>query len=233
MDFGLAVFFCIFFIARQDKLQQNLTHNQQRDRRLVPTEQWCLCCHTRSMYLRSKKDGLSEGLIAGVIGGLVASWIMPRFQSLTAHAFGDTHPHEGQGEDATVKTAQRISSALLGRELSAEEKKTAGPLVHYAYGTGIGAVYGGLAQKHETTTSGFGIANGAAAWALGDEVAVPALGRGKKPTETPVTQHFQLLAAHLVYGITLEGVRRRALNALREAEAGRKRHWSKLCRMAP
>jgi hypothetical protein len=130
------------------------------------------------MYLRSKKDNFSEGLIAGAIGGLVASWIMPRFQSLTAHAFGNTHPHEGQGEDATVKTAQRISSALLGRELSPEEKKAAGPLVHYAYGTGIGALLGGLAQRHETTTSGFGIAYRAAAWALGDEVAVPALRLG-------------------------------------------------------
>jgi len=105
--------------------------------------------------------------------------------------------------------------------------------VHYAYGTGIGAVYGGLAQKHKTTTSGFGIAYGAAAWALGDEVAVPVLGLGKKPTETPVTQHFQLLAAHLVYGITLEGVRRLTLKALKEAEAGRKRRSSTHRRFAP
>jgi uncharacterized membrane protein YagU involved in acid resistance len=95
--------------------------------------------------------------------------------------------------------------------------------VHYAYGTGIGAVYGCLAQKYETTTSGLGIAYGAAAWALGDEVAVPALGLGKKPAETPVSQHFQLLVAHLVYGVTLEGVRRLALKALKEAEAYRKR----------
>jgi putative membrane protein len=98
------------------------------------------------MYLRSKKGDVSEGLIAGAIAGLVASWIMPRFQSLMAHALGHPDPHEGQGEDATVKTAQRISSALFGHELSGEEKKTAGLSLHYAYG--IGAVYGGLAQKH-------------------------------------------------------------------------------------
>jgi uncharacterized membrane protein YagU involved in acid resistance len=139
---------------------------------------------------------------------------MPQFQFLLAHALGHTDPHEGQDEDATVKTAQKISSALLGHRLSEEQKKTAGPLVHYAYGTGIGAAYGGLAQKYAATTSGFGIAYGAAAWALGDEVAVPSLGLGKKPTETPISQHFQLLAAHLVYGITLEGVRRLALKAL-------------------
>lgn len=145
---------------------------------------------------------------------MTASWIMPRVELLLAHALDHTDQREGQEEDATVKIAQRISSALLGHELSAEEKKTAGPLVHYAYGTGLGALYGHLAQKHKTTTSGFGSAYGAAVWALGEEIAVPALGLGKEPTETPVSQHFQLLAAHLVYGITLEGVRRLALKAL-------------------
>ena len=144
---------------------------------------------------------------------MAASWIMPRFQFALAHALGCTDPHEGQGEDATVKTAQRISSALLCHELSAEEKKMAGPLVHYVYGTAIGALYGGLAQKHPAITLGFGGAYGTAAW-LGDEIAVPALGLGKKPTEIPVSQHCQLLAAHLVYGIALEGVRRLALKAL-------------------
>jgi putative membrane protein len=149
-------------------------------------------------------DKVYKGLIAGSIGGLAASWIMTRFQSL----FGNTH--EGEEEDATVKTAQKIST----RELTPEEKKKAGPLVHYAYGTGIGALYGGLAQKYNTTKAGFGAAYGTAAWAVGDELAVPALGLGKKPTEVPASQQLQMLAAHLVYGVTLEGVRRLTLKVL-------------------
>ena len=153
-------------------------------------------------------------MLAGAIGGLAASWIMPHFQFLLAHALGHAHPHEGQDEDATVKTAQKISMAVKRHGLSAEGKKTAGPLVHYAYGTGIGALYGGLAQRYKTTTSGFGSAYGAAAWVLGDEVAVPVLGLGKKPGETPASQHFQALAAHVVYGVTLESVRRLALKAM-------------------
>src|SRR5207237_6053186 len=103
---------------------------------------------------------------------------MTQFQSLLTRALDGPNPHKEQGEDATIKTAKRISSKLLGHELSEEEKKAAGPLVHYAYGTGIGALYGSLAQKYETPRLGFGSAYGAAAWALGDEVAVPALGLG-------------------------------------------------------
>jgi uncharacterized membrane protein YagU involved in acid resistance len=166
------------------------------------------------MRFRSRKHGVYRGLIAGAIGGLAASWVMPRFEFLVAHALGQSDPHEGQGEDATVKLAMKISSAALNHELSPKEKKTAGPFVHYAYGTGLGTLYGSLAQKHEATTSGFGGAYGAAAWALGDEIAVPALGLGKKPNEVPLSHHLQMLAAHLVYGITLETVRRLALKVL-------------------
>jgi hypothetical protein len=162
---------------------------------------------------RNGNGKVYKGLLAGAIGGLAASWVMTRFQLLLAQALGQDNPHEGQGEDATVKTA-RISSKVLHHELSKEEKETAGPLVHYAYGTGIGALYGGLAQKGRVTTSGFGSAYGATVWAFGDEIAVPALGLGKKPADTPPSQHVQALAAHVVYGLTLEGVRRLAMKAL-------------------
>lgn len=165
------------------------------------------------MYFRSKKASLAKGLIAGSLAGLAASWVMGRFQVLLANALG-TDPHEGEEEDATVKTAEKISSAVAHHELSGEEKKKAGPLLHYAYGTGIGALYGGLAAKRQAAASGFGAAYGTAIWALGDEVAVPVFGLGKKPAETPFSQHLEALAAHLVYGIALEGGRRLILKAL-------------------
>lgn len=168
------------------------------------------------MYFRSRKqqNNVSKDLFAGAVGGLAASWIMPQFQIRLAHALGHSNPHEGQEEDATVKTAQKISLAALGHQLSPAQKKTAGPVVHYAYGTGIGAVYGGLAHKYKAAKSGFGSAFGAGVWAAGEEIAVPLLGIGKKPTEIPVSQQFQSLAAHLVYGVTLEAVRRLALKVI-------------------
>jgi uncharacterized membrane protein YagU involved in acid resistance len=161
------------------------------------------------MHFRSRSNRLYKDLIAGAVGGLAGSWVMTQFQSLFARAVqGKTDPHQGEGEDATVKTAEKISSAVLRHPLSDDEKKKAGPIVHYTYGTAIGALYGGLAHRNERAEAGFGSACGAVAWALGDEVAVPALGLGKKPAETPLSQHVQTLAAHVVYGMTLEGVRR-------------------------
>ncbi len=42
---------------------------------------------------------------------------------------------------------------------------------------------------------------GVGLWALGDELAVPLLGLGEKPTEHPPSMHITTLAAHVGYGV--------------------------------
>ena len=142
---------------------------------------------------------------------------MNQFQSIVASQQPKGQSQESlerEGEDATMKTADRVTQSVAGHGLSKEEKKKAGPVVHYLYGTGIGALYGGASARYRPARSGFGTAYGTAAWALGDEVAIPALKLGKGPAETPLSGHLQALAAHLVYGVTLEGVRRLGIKAM-------------------
>jgi uncharacterized membrane protein YagU involved in acid resistance len=72
----------------------------------------------------------------------------------------------------------------------------------------VGAVYGLLAEFAPRATFGLGAGYGTAV-ALGlDEMIVPALGLGAPAMETPPSTHAYGLASHLVYGLTLEGVRR-------------------------
>ena len=85
-----------------------------------------------------------------------------------------------------------------------------GPVVHYAFGATMGAVYGGLSAVLPETSLGFGTAFGTALFAVADEIAVPALGLSKPPTETPASSHVMALASHLVWGSTTEAVRRMA-----------------------
>jgi putative membrane protein len=83
---------------------------------------------------------------------LVASWTMNQFQKVWSAAEKEiTGGRQGQdggqqnsedAEDATMKAADRISQALQGRHLTKDEKKKAGPVVHYAFGALMGAVYG-------------------------------------------------------------------------------------------
>jgi hypothetical protein len=156
-----------------------------------------------------------KSVVSGALGGLAASWVMNQFQSSLSKAAkelsngqGDSQESGSGGEDATVKTANAISLGILHRELTGNEKKWAGPAVHYAFGTVVGTIYGALAQSVPITSAGYGTVYGTIVWLAADEIGVPAFGLSKSPVETPASSHMQALASHLVYGIATDLVRR-------------------------
>jgi len=174
-----------------------------------------------------------KGLAAGLIGGLVASWTMNRFQDgWSKLAQGNRMSPPGQDQlqsrqlesdeqgsvepedDTTVKTASAISEAVFDHKLTQREKKIAGPAVHYALGTSVGGLYGAVAEVAPKVTTGAGLPFGAAFWLVVDEGAVPILGLSKGPTQYPLSTHVYALASHFVYGLTTELVRRVVLKAL-------------------
>ena len=177
--------------------------------------------------MREDNGNIWKGIVAGLAGGLVASWTMNQFQaawtrlaenSEKAHGAQSMQPSEGskgdgqdaneQDDDATVKTARAISEGVFGHELQESEKKSAGTAVHYAFGTVTGGLYGALAEVVPQVTTATGVPFGAAFWLLADEISVPLLGLSKGPTEYPVSTHAYALASHLVYGATAELSRR-------------------------
>jgi uncharacterized membrane protein YagU involved in acid resistance len=111
-------------------------------------------------------------------------------------------------EDATMKTADRMSQALQGRHLTGEEKKKAGPVVHYAFGALMGAVYGASVEVNPAANALAGIPFGAILFAAADEVVLPVLGLSDKPAAYPLSTHVYGLMSHAVYGVTTETVRR-------------------------
>jgi putative membrane protein len=163
-----------------------------------------------------------KGLVAGVVGGVVASWAMDRFQYWwLSFDRGDElelqqrHSEEGnQEEPATVKTASAISEGIFGHSLSVNEKEIAGPIVHYAVGTTAGAVYGLAAEYEPDVTTLAGIPFGAVFWMVVDEGALPLLGLAKGPTAYPISNHAYALVSHLVFGLTAEVVRSTVRRAL-------------------
>ena len=190
------------------------------------------------MGSRRRKKGQSEGdvwkgLAAGLVGGLIASWTMNRFQDMwsklaeefgqsagqssTRDGGGESQQAQGGGEeqtDATVKAASAISEGIFDHKLTKSEKKIAGPAVHYTFGTSVGGLYGAVAELAPEVTAGAGLPFGAAFWLVADETAVPLLGLSKAPTEYPIGTHAYALASHFVYGLTAEAVRRAVRGAL-------------------
>lgn len=164
------------------------------------------------------EKNIMRGVLAGVAGGLAASWVMNEFSATVGEKVAETveTPEEqkelkarSDGEDATMKAADRIVETVTGgRHLTHEQRETGGPIVHYAFGALAGGVYGALAEYTDAARAGFGTTFGGVLFASADLLAVPAFKLGGWPNEYPASSLVSPLAAHMVYGMTTELVRR-------------------------
>jgi putative membrane protein len=167
-----------------------------------------------------------RGLLAGAVGGFAAAWAMEQFQArlsdATADGVDDAQRASGRPsawdarsqdqlsgalEPATVATADAGAELVLGRRLAADEWSTAGPLMHYAFGVTVGAVYGALAETRPEVTRLGGVAFGLTVWSAADELGVPLLNLAPPPQDRPLRAHAYSFLSHVVYGMTTEVVR--------------------------
>jgi len=86
--------------------------------------------------------------------------------------------------------------------------------VHYAFGAGVGAIYGALAERAPVVSAGLGLLFGAAVWLGAHVITVPALGLARPPARQPRAKAMQEFALHLLYGLTTDVVRRLLLRSL-------------------
>src|SRR3954464_9441860 len=111
-----------------------------------------------AMRKPSEDHRLLKGIAAGMIAGIAGAWFMNQFQTglskvgsaWNKSAHRQENPQKPQNmdqdaEDATMKTADRVVTMISHHHLTKEQKKKAGPIVHYAYGALIGGIYGALA----------------------------------------------------------------------------------------
>ncbi len=95
---------------------------------------------------RRQESDVLKGLVAGLVGGLGASWAMNGFQALVSKASeeiekaeddqpagkkkasGGEEKKEGGGDDATVKAASAISEGIFDHKLTKKEKRWRGRL---------------------------------------------------------------------------------------------------------
>src|ERR1051325_5818163 len=123
--------------------------------------------------MREDNGNIWKGIVAGLAGGLVASWTMNQFQAAWTRLAENTEkPHGAQSmqpaqgssgdqsqdahedDDARVKASEAISERVFDHELQESEKRPAGAVVHYAFGTASGAMYGVLAGVAPQGTTG-------------------------------------------------------------------------------
>jgi putative membrane protein len=144
-----------------------------------------------------KQKSVVRGILAGMAGGLAATWVINQFMAGPAqelqHAVQSAE--ENREQQATMKAAEAIVPT---------EEENGSPIVHYAFGALGGGFYGALAEYSSTVTSGFGTSFGGALL----RTAVPSLTLAPSPGDQPALAQASPFAAHIVYGATTEFVRR-------------------------
>lgn len=179
-----------------------------------------------------QNSDLLKGALAGLAAGFVASAVMNQFQKTVSPMItGEKRSHGAQSlqkgspqmgigkklaedglDDPTDDAAERLANAMnvaaTGEALDKGRKDTVGTVLHYGYGASMGAVYGMAAEVLPEIAVGKGAVYGGMIWAAADEGVVPLLGLSKAPVEYPLPVHISALAAHVVYGLVLEVVRR-------------------------
>ena len=162
-----------------------------------------------------------KGAVAGAIGGLAGTWAMNHFQAWWSRTVHGKEPmsaagrHDArdwqefvEGQNANELAAQTVANHALGRPLDRRELKVGATTIHFAFGAAMGALYGAFYEVSPTTREMGGAAFGTAVWAAADEIAMPALGLSGPTTDDPPERHVHAFAAHIVFGVTTEIVRR-------------------------
>ena len=108
-----------------------------------------------------------KGFVAGAIGGLIGTWAMSEAQRAWTHAADDEVPASAGGkhdardwqerdehQNSNELAAQAVACYLMDRRLTHDELRIAAPVLHYAFGTAVGAMYGAYAERRHRKGSG-------------------------------------------------------------------------------
>ena len=151
-----------------------------------------------------RPKSLAKGILAGLIGGLVATAAKSLAERIYApRTHGEPEPPE------------LLAKKVAGYELTVVQKKVAAQAIHWGFGATTGAAYGALAEYIPTVTSKDGANFGIALVTLTHQGALPALGLAARPSEQTAREKTSEMTSHIVYGVVTETVRRVVRRLLR------------------
>ena len=151
-----------------------------------------------------RPKSLAKGILAGLIGGLVATAAKSLAEKIYApRTHGEPEPPE------------LLAKKVAGHELTVVQKKVAAEAIHWGFGAATGAAYGALAEYVPTVTSKDGANFGVALVTLTHQGALPVLGLSARPSEQTAREKTSEMTSHIVYGVVTETVRRVVRRMLR------------------
>ena len=163
---------------------------------------------------------LLGGLAAGILGGIVATWVLDKYQqgaleatraaenAVNAEPFLSRRQEDRLREQqlAHAEAAERIAQSTFGKGLSRNQRRNAVPIMQYAIGALAGGAYGFAVEILPVVRRGYGTGYSNLLFLGGSQAMLPWLNLGTRQKVTPVKNGG--LSAALVYGATLETTRR-------------------------
>lgn len=140
---------------------------------------------------------LAKGLLAGLVGGLVATAAKTLVEKI--------YPPRIHGEPEPEET---LAKKFADHELAATEKEKAVEAIHWGFGALTGAAYGALAEYYPAATAKDGAGFGMALSSLTQGTMLPAMGLSAEPEEQTARERTSEMASNVVYGVVTETVRR-------------------------
>ena len=147
---------------------------------------------------------LPRNLLAGIAGTAAMTIAMGMLFRLLPRAQQYPLPPR----QITMKTVRAAGVEEAQKEPAATAVTA---VAHFGYGAAVGALYGPVMGALPLPPVLKGSLFGLAVWAGSYYGWVPALGLLPPPTEWPARRHGLMVAAHLVWGITIAGITERGL----------------------
>ena len=134
-----------------------------------------------------------EDMALGAAAGAVATWLMGKattFLYEREDKQARQREDEARGNRSAYEIAAEKAAGLTGRQLTEDQRKKFGSAIHWAIGTGVGALYAPLRRrlvgdKGLGANLAAGAIFGTAVWLLLDEAGNTALGLTPAPDKFP------------------------------------------------
>ena len=144
---------------------------------------------------------LWKGLVAGMVGGLVATGA----KTLAEKVYPPRIHGEPEPPDVLV---DKVVGQVSGRTLKGTSKSIATEAVHWGFGAVIGAVYGGVVEFYPAASARDGATFGFTLMGLTHEGALPAMGLSAAPVAQTNREKSSELVTHVVFGVVTEVTRK-------------------------
>jgi putative membrane protein len=149
------------------------------------------------LAVTTHERSLAKGLLAGLIGGLVATAAKMYAEKIfPPRIHGDASP--------PILLAEKIA----GHRLEKVKALAAGEKIQWGFGAATGAAYGALAEYYPAATTKDGAGFGMALSSLTNGTVLPAMGLSPEPEDQTLRERTSGMATLVVYGVVTETVRR-------------------------